>query len=87
MTTPGAAMPSDDDLITPAEHLIASWNARTSVDVRVRDDPTLTRVGVGYALTAHVHRLAAVIVRLLREGLILEAVPLVRVAYESALPD
>jgi hypothetical protein len=78
MTTPGATMPSDDDLITLAEQLIASWNARASMDVRMRDDPTLTKVGVGYALTAHVHRLAAVIIRLVRDGLVLEAVPLVR---------
>ena len=78
-------LPPNDELMALADQLIATWNARVDFSVRIRDDSTLTRVGVGYGLTAHVHRLAAVIVRLLDEGLVLEAVPLVRTAYETAL--
>jgi hypothetical protein len=84
-TGSAVALPSDESLISLIEELLTTWKSRTSIDVRIDDDTTLTRFGVAYGLTAHVHRLAAVTTPLLRDGLVIEAMPLVRAAYETSL--
>jgi hypothetical protein len=80
-----AELPTVDYLVALIGDLQATWRSRTSLEVRIEDDTTLTRFGVAYGLTAHVHRIAAVAVPLLADGVVLEAVPLVRMAYETAL--
>ena len=79
------AMPSETQLSDLIGQLLATWREGTSYNVRIEDDTTLTRFGVAYGLTAHAHRLAEVAAPLLRDGHVLESMPLVRAAYEASL--
>lgn len=85
MTESAPRLPSDDDLVGLIDSLIVSWDALASVDIRVEDRTTLARFGLAYGLAAHAHRLARVAHPLLTGGRVLEAIPLVRAAYEAAL--
>jgi hypothetical protein len=68
--------------------LLASWNeldnAPFTVGRRGRPWTQAQLIGV-HALAAHVHRLYVPATRLLDEGLVLESLPLIRMAYQCAL--
>jgi hypothetical protein len=81
-TEPIALAPAD--LTKLAQSLIASWRRGTHLTL-LRSDHDIARAGTTHGLAAHVHRLAEVALDLLNRGLIIEAMPLVRSCYESAL--
>jgi hypothetical protein len=68
--------------------LLDTWNAAQGGQFtarRTRGSWTQPQLGSVHALTAHVHRLYVPATRLLDDGWALEAMPLVRTAYECAL--
>lgn len=83
MTTEPTALTSAE-LAELAQSLIVSWCQVTHLTLP-RGDRDIARAGTTHALTAHVHRLAEVALDLLNRGLVIEAMPLVRSCYESAL--
>jgi hypothetical protein len=73
-----------DELTKLAQSLMVSWRRSTDLTLRRRDHD-IARAGTTHALAAHVHRVAEVALDLLNRGLVIEAMPLVRSCYESAL--
>lgn len=74
---------SDEELLLLGHELLASWmDDVQSLTIKARHTK---HVGIAWGLAAHVHRLAPVILDLLDRELVLEAMPLVRAAYETAL--
>lgn len=87
MTDQATERIDEDELRAIGAGLIASWNAQG-------DSFTAGRPGRGwkrhqlasvFALTAHVHSVFVPAARLLDEGCVVEAIPLIRTAYECAL--
>lgn len=77
-------MLSDDELLAVAHGLIAGWDAapgKLDHDPRKDHENTLAVFG----LAAHVHRLARAYLLLHAQGMTLEAMPLLRAAFETAL--
>lgn len=75
---------TEDDLLALAHGLVAGWEDcpdRTDRDRRKHPESTLAVFG----LAAHVHRLARAYLLLHEEGMGLEAMPLLRSAFEAAL--
>lgn len=71
------------ELRAMARDLIASWDERPGqVTFNARREPASFTV---LAFANHVHRLAPRIVDLLEDGLLLEATPLLRLAYETSI--
>lgn len=77
-------MLSDEELLTVARGLVTGWDeALGRLDQDPRKDPENTLVVFG--LAAHVHRLAEAYLLLYAQGMTLEAMPLLRGAFETAL--
>lgn len=78
----------DEDAIRSiGEDLLSSWHAQGDKFTAGRRERGWTghQVASVFALTAHVHRVYVPAARLLDEGLVIEAIPLIRTAYECAL--
>jgi len=70
-----------EELIELGRDLIRGWDARPDVAVFRRDD--LAPIVI-LAFATHTHRLAPIILDLLERGSVVEATPLIRLAYENA---
>jgi len=80
--------PIDEDTIKSiGEDLLASWLAQGDTFTAGRPERGWTphQVAAVFALTSHVHRVYVPAARLLDEGCVIEAIPLIRTAYECAL--
>jgi hypothetical protein len=77
----------EDALRAHGDELMSSWCEQGDTFTAGRPDRGWKRhqLAAIFALTAHVHRLFPVASRLLDEGCVLEAIPLIRTAYECAL--
>jgi hypothetical protein len=74
---------TEPELLDLAESLLEGWAAPVNMLGDRSKQPEATLVVWG--LAAHVHRLARAYVVLYRQGMVLEAMPLLRAAFETAL--
>lgn len=81
--TDAAAGLNEQQLLDLAGGLLAGWDAPIDMSGDTAKQPEATLVV--YGLAAHVHRLARAYLVLYRQGLVLEAAPLLRSAFEAAL--
>lgn len=76
---------TDVELFTIAERLLAGWaETNRPGSVQLKRKNLNANIAV-MALAGHAHRIGMVALRLLREGLVVEATPLVRQCYEIAV--
>jgi hypothetical protein len=74
---------TEQELLDLAEELLTGWYTPVDMTGDRRKHPEVTLVVWG--LAAHVHRLAGAYLQLYRQGMVLEAMPLLRSAFEPAL--
>lgn len=74
----------EEELITWIRALLASWDDVTE-DHLPQGDVHQAQFASIYGLTAHAHRSAAAALVLIEQQMVLEAIPVVRTAYECAL--
>lgn len=83
-----AATPSTERLLAIARELLKSWEIRgelASIKVRNSRARPIAEYPMLHGLASHCHRVASAALRLIEDGLVLEAVPLIRTAYECAI--
>lgn len=74
---------TEQELLAVADGLLAGWDRPVDMSGDRAKHPESTLVV--YGLAAHVHRLARAYLTLYRNGMVLEAMPLLRAAFEAAI--
>lgn len=82
---PGRDLPSDAESLALLDSLLNGWSSQSN-DMRARRRNVYAgQFNTTYALAAHTHRVAEAAARLWREQLHVEAMPLIRAAFEHAV--
>lgn len=82
MSSPTPVFEATDAVV---QSLIASWDDYANQSAITTKGKQMPQIILGLGLATHVHRLAGPAFDMLRQGLVLEAVPTLRAMFEAAV--